>query len=227
MKSWYENFESALKEGSVSRDLIGAGKASSEEAMKHYQFQHRAKRKEAIEDTFPALRKKLGPDWENVLDEFLSSGRASPRNLDWLPGNFCSFFQESLAGSHLKELARFEHHLDIHAWTHKELSHRPELIPDESSVIVLGKHELLRFKAPVSVLYEDGDPESLQTTETVIVWQKESGTYFRSLEDWELSVLEHLEMGLGQALTNAPEDTAAVGSFFEWLGGSCLIQELR
>jgi hypothetical protein len=226
MKNWFSEFEGCLKGDSPSADLIGGGRADSARAMAHYRYQHLAKMKEAVEVTFPALLRLLGDDWKKTWDLFWAQNETSPRSLDWFPEVFLNYFLSTSSPLWLKELARFEHHLDIHPWTHKPLSLKADLVPDEKSKVVIGHHEVLSFHAPVTELYRESFDDK-ETPELVLMWQKESGVFFRKMSDWEMRVFNSLDQGMGAALEHASDDPEAVGEFFRWLGSSCLIQGLK
>lgn len=226
MKEWFDQFEACLRGSPASSDLIGAGTADADRAMGHYRYQYQAKQKEAVELTFPRLRKYLGEEWEMTWKTFHGQNDISPRSLDWYPEVFLNYFLSTTAPLWMKELARFEHRLDIHPWSHRTLSLKAELVPDEESKIIPGNHEIISFAAPVvDLFYERRAP--VDSPQTVLLWQKESGVYFRLMQSWELDVFQALPLGVERALQYAPEDPEAVGEFFRWLGSSCLIQDLK
>ncbi|MFL5785384.1 MAG: putative DNA-binding domain-containing protein [Bacteriovoracaceae bacterium] len=224
MKEWFDKFEETLRDGNPSSDLIGAGTSGAEKAMAHYRYQHRAKLREAVEDTFPVLVKRMGNEWNEVWNAFISQNKISPRSLDWFPEVFLNYFIKTDAPLWQKELARFEHRMDIHPWSNRPLSPRLELEMDEDSCVHLGNHEIVRFKVGVTEIYRDGEVKG--GSESVLLWQKQDGVYFRAMKEWELNVLTKLSLGVGVALEEAPEDPEAVGEFFQWLGGSHLIQKI-
>jgi hypothetical protein len=224
MKEWFETFEETLRGEKPSADLIGACSAGAEKAMAHYRYQHNAKLREAVEDTFPVLIQRLGNEWEEVWKSFAAQNDISPRSLDWFPEVFLNYFVKTDAPLWQKELARFEHRLDIHPWTNRALRPRPELVPTEESCVHLGNHEIVRFKVGVTSIYHGQVVKG--GSESAILWQKEDGVYFRAMKEWELNVLTKLSLGVGLALEEAPEDPEAVGEFFQWLGGSHLIQKI-
>ncbi len=226
MKNWFSDFEVCLNGGNVSSDLIGAGSADSHRAMSHYRYQHQAKMKEAVEMTFPVLLKKLGSDWENEWRNFWNQNEISPRNLDWFPEVFFNYFLTTSAPLWQKELARFEHRLDIHPWTHKTLCLKAHLVLTEGSKVILGNYEILEFSAPVTEIYSAEETSDKDHPQTVLLWQKESGVYFRKMKAWEVEVFTSLDQGIDRALENALADETAVGEFFQWLGSSGLIQGL-
>ncbi len=221
MKTWFENFFST-----PGKDLIGAGTASSERAMNHYHFQHQAKMKEAVEATFPKLVGHMGEDWEKAWKIFFTQNTISPRNLDWFPEVFLNHFTTTSFPVWMKELARFEHRLDIHPWHHPALSLKTDFVLSEDAKVILGKFEVISFLAPVSEIYDE-ETTSFETKENVLVWEKESGTHFRKMEDWEIDILMKLSEGVSSALEAAPEDEVKVGEFFQWLGSSALIQNVN
>lgn len=227
MKDWIQRFEAAVNGGPVPEDIIGAGKASARKALGHYRFQHEAKMKEAVEETFPALLTHLRDSWEEVWKKFWQENPVSPRSLDWFPEIFLRHFLTTDSPRWQKELARFEHVMDVHPWNHLNLLPREGLVPTEDSRIVLGNHEIVSFRAPVTKLYDGEAVEEFEEEESVVIWQKDGGVYYRALTDWELRVFRKLSVSVEDALTEAPEDPEAVGEFFQWLGSSCLIQELK
>jgi hypothetical protein len=224
MKEWFDKFEETLCGQRPSADLIGAGTSSAERAMAHYRYQHSAKLREAVEDTFPVLLQRLGEEWNGVWKTFIAQNEISPRSLDWFAEVFLNYFVNTDAPLWQKELARFEHRLDIHPWSNRALRPRPELLPTEESCVHLGNHEIVRFKVNVAAIYHGGEVSG--GSESVLLWQKEDGVYFRAMKEWELNVLTKLSLGVGVALEEAPEDPEAVGEFFQWLGSSCLIQKI-
>ena len=226
MKNWFQSFEECLN-GSVSTsDLIGAGTANAERAMGHYRFQHESKLKDAVADTFPTLLKFLGEKWEKIWHEFHAQNKISARSLDWFPEVFLNDYLKSSQPLWMKELARFEHILDVHPWTHPALNLRTDLVPSEDSCVQLGKYEVVHFQAPVVQLYEAEVINDYHRELRLVIWQKEDGTYYRVMEEWELTVLSKLHQGVETAHEEAPEDAEKVGAFFQWLGSSCLIQGL-
>ncbi len=224
MKSWFSQFEECLKGGTASSDLIGAGTADSNRAMAHYRYQHQAKMKEAVEMTFSVLIKYLGDSWDNTWAAFWNQNEISPRSLDWFPEIFMNYFQTTTAPQWQKELARFEHHMDIHPWSNKVLPLNTSLTLQEDSKVVLGNHEMINFKAPVTDLYEENLTPDQDQHQIVLLWQKENAVYFRGMKEWEVKVFTSLPDGVDTALEHAPEDAEAVGEFFKWLGSSHLIQ---
>lgn len=225
MKNWFNSFEECLRGGNATSDLIGAGTADAERAMRHYRFQHEMKLKEAVEETFPVLLKNIGNEWDGIWSTFHAQNEISPRSLDWFPEVFLNYFLKSSHPLWMKELARFEHAMDVHPWSHPALSLKSDLALSEDSCVHLGKYEVLKFMAPVISLYEEEEAE-LSDELTLILWQKEDGTYYRAMKDWEVSVLSKLHLGVEAALEEAPEDPEEVGEFFQWLGSSCLMQRL-
>ncbi len=224
MKDWFSQFEASLNGKNASTDLVGAGSADRDSAVAHYRFQHRAKKQEAVEETFPMLLKYFGEEWSQVWGAFLKQNEHSPRNLDWFPEVFLSYYLTTDAPLEMRELARFEHRMDVHPWNHPALTVQEGLTFSEESCLQLGKYEVLPFLAPVIDLYEE-EIKSCQEV-TLILWQKEDGTYYRAMKDWELNVLQKLSAGVGLALEQACDDEKEVAEFFQWLGSSCLIQGL-
>ncbi|HXH74270.1 MAG TPA: putative DNA-binding domain-containing protein [Bacteriovoracaceae bacterium] len=226
MREWFDQFTSSLKGAVASRDLIGAGTANAEIAVDHYRYQHRAKVKEAIEDTFPELLRLLGKDWKGYWDEFWKTNPASPRSLDFYPEGFLNHFLMTNAPAHLKQLARFEHFLDIHPWTHGPLDVINLNTMCEESCLTLAPLDVRHFTAPVVGLYQEIENLDLNEEQQVIIWVTPKGTKFRVMQEWELKVMSQLHLGVGIALQEAPEDADAVSTFFQWLGKSGLIRDL-
>lgn len=224
MKSWFDTFTVALDGGEVSRDLIGAAKASAEMAIGHYRFQHQAKVRDAVEDTFPVLLKFLGEEWNNVWDNFWQQNEISPRSLDFFPEVFVNYFCKTNALLQLKELARFEHDLDIYPWTHGRLDPVENFQIQEDSRIDLGPFELKTYEASVTTLYTDETARALES-EQVLLWMKGDAAHFRRMKGWELSVLQNLSKGVEKALEFASDDSEEVKSFFNWLGSSHLVRK--
>lgn len=226
MKNWFSIFEESLDGSTAPSDLIGAGTADAGRAIAHYRYQHETKLKEAVEDTFPTLLKFLGDTWNDIWNSFQAQNEVSVRSLDWFPEVFLNYYMKTTQPLWLKELARFEHVLDVHQWNHPALKLKKELVLSEDSCIHLGKYEVITFAAPVVQLYEDEEIIDHKKSVKLVIWQKEDGTYYRSLEEWEFIALSKLHMGVETALEDAPEDAEKVGAFFQWLGSSCLIQRL-
>lgn len=226
MKDWFSQFEACLDGDKAPGDLIGAGTATSERAMGHYRFQHQAKYREAVEDSFPVLLRLSGAEWDGIWKNFWAQNEASPRSLDWVSETFVNHFLKTPAPESLKELARFELALDSHSWSHKILPLRSDLTISEDCQVILGNYEVVSFSAPVTEIYS-GDADSGSGPQTVLIWHKNDDVFYRAMKDWELDVLTHLGDGVGEALEFAPEDAEAVGEFFRWLGSSHLIQGIR
>lgn len=222
MKNWFSEFTEALKGNDPSPDLLGAGKNSGARVLQHYRWQHEAKIRESVEETFPELLRFLGKEWENIWENFWESAPASPRSLDWFPGVFLQYYLTSNAPLHLKELARFEGILDEYPWTHLSGEAPAGFVPDLSMKLSLSDHEIHRFEAPVSALYENTG-ESVDVRETLVIWMKSDGVYYRRLLPWEEAVFRKIPLGIEEALEEAPEDPEAVGEFFTWLGSSGLL----
>lgn len=183
--------------------------------------------KEAIEITFPKLLTHLKIDWENVWDLFWKQNKISPRNLDWFPEIFLNYFTTCDAYPlWMKELARFEQRLDSHSWNHPALTLKTDLMLSDEAKVILGKFELITFSAPVSEIYDEENTNP-ELKENVLLWEKESGTHFRQMMDWEIEILMKLPEGVSVALESAPDDSEKVGEFFQWLGSSSLIQNVE
>lgn len=227
MKDWFSAFEKCLDGEAAPSDLIGAGTATSERAMSHYRFQHEAKYREAVEDTFPVLIRYLGDEWENTWRKFRSDNEESPRSLDWVSGVFASYFAKSSAPLWQKELARFEHLMEVHPWTHRALRLKEGLTLSENCRVILGKYELVSFESPVTEIYGEEEVTDKEAKENVLLWLKDESVYFRPMQDWELQVLTKMPEGVEAALEFAPDDEELVGEFFQWLGSSHLIQDIK
>ncbi len=226
LKQWFESFENCLDGGPTPKDIIGAGTSDPKTAMDHYRFQHEAKYREAVEDTFPVLLRFLGDSWEKIWQSFWEENSSSPRSLDWVSEVFLNYYQKTASPMAMKELARFEHAMDIHPWRHRLLELRSEFVLTEDSRVFLGNHEILSFEADVTSIYEEA-PEFVEKKVYVIIWQKDDGVYYRRLMEWERSVLSKLSLGVEYALEEATDDPVEVGEFFQWLGSSHLIQDVR
>ena len=226
MKDWFESFEKSLRGDAASSDLIGAGTSSADKAMAHYRYQHDTKIRQSVEDTFVKLVNYLDHDWEKVWGSFRSTNPKSPRSLDWYPQVFLDYYIQSDAASHLKQLARFEHAMDIHPWTHPKLSVISLAQMTSESCLILTHLDLHHFKAPVLPLYLKQSPTDLEEHQTVLFWMMEDGVHFRVMQEWELKVLKNVSHGIEEALEYAPQETEAVSSFFKWLGESGLIRQV-
>lgn len=223
MKSWFDSFELTLKNGEATEDLIGAGKASAKQAMGHYRFQHQAKVRDAIEETFPVLLKFLGEEWNGIWNSFWQQNETSPRSLDFFPEVFLNYFLHSEASLHLKELARFEHDLDIFPWTHGSLPAVEANSLSKDSRIVLGPYEIKYYEANVIELYADNKTEKINK-QHLVLWMKGDTVHFRPMKSWEIEILNKLPEGVENAIESAPEDSEEVSAFFIWLGSSHLIR---
>ena len=222
--SWYADFEASLRGDQGSEDLVGAGTADAERSLKHYRYQHQAKLREAVEDTFPSLVKHLGESWRGEWKTFWQTMPECPRSLDYFGEVFLRYWQQSTATLELKELARFEYLMDIHSWTHKRLSVFPLEAMSEESKVILAPLAVHRFSTAVTQLYEE---KSFQSGEqSVLLWLREDGLRYRVLQDWEERILQRLHEGVSVALQEAPDDAEAIGAFFQWLGQSGLIQAI-
>lgn len=224
MNKWFKDFSQSLLGEKVSTDLIGAGSSNSESAMAHYRFQHQAKVKEAIEETFPVLMNLL--DWEEEWEKFWQEKEESPRSLDFLPGVFLKYLENSKVPEALVELARFELDLETYSWNHGSQSHLQHENFSEESSFELGDYEVKTYKAPVTQIYEEEKILGLDV-EKVLLWHRGESVHYRSMAEWELKVLDLLRSSVGEALEAAPEDAKAVGEFFSWLGSSHLIRKVN
>lgn len=222
--NWFTHFEASLRGEKIGGDLVGAGSADAERSFKHYRYQHQAKLREAVEETFPALVKKLGEAWPAEWKNFWLTNPQCPRSLDFFSEVFLKHWLQSTHSIELKELARFEYQMDIHPWSHQRL----ELIgleglTDEAKVII-APLDIQHFSVPVTSLYEEGP--ALSGEQNVLLWLREDGLRYRVLKAWEERVLRRLPEGVALALEEAPEDAEAVGEFFQWLGQSGLIRAI-
>lgn len=220
---WFENFHRSLLGDSASADLTPAGNLSPAEAIEHYRYQYRAKVAESIGDSFPALKARLGSEWERVLEDFLSAG-FSHRSLDFHPAGFEAFYLSRNPGIDLAELCRFEGLLDRYSWTHRAQPVNPSLEFSEDSIFEVGAYVVESFKADVVSLYEAEVPTD--AAPLVIIWIKNSETHFRSLLPWENQFLLDLSGGrsLGDALGTLDQPQDKLQHFFHWLGGSGLLR---
>lgn len=226
MKAWFDEFHKALLDGSIPTDLIGAGKASAEEALAHYRYQHEVKIRESVESTLPSLVRHLNEEWNEVWKTFRTFHAPSPCSLDWYPQVFLNYYMTSTAPPPLKELARFEQAMDQHPWTHPKLLSVALESMDSDSRLILAPLDVHRFKAPVVKLYRGEEPETLDTPQDVLIWMRDDGVHFRVMQEWELKVLENVSRSIGEALEHAPEDEEEVSEFFTWLGKSSIIRKV-
>ena len=229
MSLWFHAFNRVLEgeEPQNSLQLIAAGNATMAEALEHVRYQFEAKTIEAVEDTYPETIKAMGAEkWQSLWQEFVKTKPASPRGLDHYPAVFLAFFKTTDAPESLKQLMEFENVLDCHPWSH------PRLYPVElgafamtgTVVLQLPQLDIRSFKAPVMALYEGKQVFDDQAPEDVLFWLLADGMRFQRLQVWERQVLEHLHLGLGEALAFAPDDAEEVSRFFQWLGQSGLIR---
>lgn len=225
MNNWFENFKQAVTSGSALSDIKGAGNASAETALGHYRFQHEAKVKEAIADTFPVLLSYLKQEWDEIWNSFWKQNTVSPRSLDFFPEVFLTFFLSESFAPRLQELARFEFHLEIFPWTHTSLW--PVQVGDlqENSRLELGPFEIRNYTYQVTELY-DGSEEEVSHPETILLWMKGDSVNYRVMKDWEIKVLQNLPQGMNEALEFASENAQEVTDFFQWLGTSNLIRQI-
>lgn len=222
--NWFEEFESSLRGERGSSDLVGAGSADAERSLKHYRYQHQAKLREAVEDTFPSLVKQVGESWNGEWKRFWLTQPQCPRSLDFFSGVFLEYWLKTPHRLELKELARFEYLMDIHPWTHQRLSLFPLETMSEEAKVLLAPLDIQRFSTGVIQLYEE--KPAVSGEQIVLLWLREDGLRYRVLQVWEECVLRRLPEGVAVALEEAPEDTKAVGEFFQWLGQSGLIQAI-
>lgn len=221
--NWFAAFAEALREGSSGPELVGANGASGEAVMAHYRFQHQDKIRDAIEVSFPRTKEVMGEDWERLWSSFWASRPGSPRSLDFFGEAFYTFALPRLTRLEHRELLRFEWALEIHPWTHERLSVVPLPELAEETRLTLAPLDVQEFSVAVTELYQSDAPVEAER-QRVLFWMKESGLHFRALAAWEEAVLHKLPEGLGVALEAAPEDEAAVATFFQWLGASGLIR---
>ncbi len=222
--NWYVDFESALRGEKGSADLIGAGSANAERSLKHYRYQHQAKLREAVEDTFPSLVKRLGESWNSEWKKFWLTQPQCPRSLDLFSGVFLDYWLKTTNSLELKELARFEYQMDIHPWTHKRLSLFPLEALSEEAKVLLAPLDIQHFSVGVIQLYEERP--AVAREQSILLWLREDGLRYRELQTWEENVLRLLPEGVAAALEEAPEDAEAIGVFFQWLGQSGLIHAI-
>lgn len=221
--NWFETFRASMLEGSAGPELVGANGASSARVLAHYRLQHQDKIRDAIELSFPRTKELMGEAWDGLWESFWASKPTSPRSLDFFSEVFFDFALPRIPALAHQEVLRFEWFMEIHPWTHERLKvlPLPELLEDTR--LVLAPLDVREFSVVVTELY-DGDAPVRVEPQRVLFWMKESGLHFRALADWEEAVLRKLPDGLGVALEAAPEDAAAVATFFQWLGSSGLIR---
>jgi len=224
--NWFEQFIDSLQGKQASLDLQGAALASSEQAMRHYRFQHQAKVREAIEDTFFITKKILGNNWEDIWNQFWMIPHETPRSLDYVSEVFLKFLNAQDYQLELRELARFEYLMDIHPWTHESLPKFSIASLTDSSQIILHPLDIHEFKTPVSTAYDqeiflEGSPEK------VLFWMTETGVHFRKMEVWELDILQNLDKGIQVALDDLEINADSLSDFFKWLGESNLVREIK
>lgn len=224
--NWFESFRASMLEGSAGPELVGANGASSARVLAHYRFQHQDKIRDAIELSFPRTKELMGEAWEGLWEAFWASKPVSPRSLDFLSGVFFEFALPRIPALELREVLRFEWFMEAHPWTHERLNvlPLPELL--EVTRLLIAELDVREFSVAVTELYQTDAPVKHQA-QRVLFWMKDSGLHFRALADWEEVVLRKLPDGLGVALEAAPEDAAAVATFFQWLGSSGLIRAQR
>lgn len=223
--SWFDEFKNSMHGEATPSDLIGAGKADAQKALEHYRYQHEQKIKEAVEDTFPILLERLGGRWKNIWKEFWSTNPRSPRSLDFYADVFLEYFQKSSATVADKELCRFERILDTYPWkTTPVIPCSLENLSGES-ILELGDHEIISFKAQVISLYQGEEVQDESTQ--VIFWLTQDGVEFKNLATWEVEILKNLGKGIDEALETIEQDADEVSGFFSWLARSGLIRKLH
>ena len=232
MTNWFEHFDQMLRGQEIDQSLglIGAAEADMQTVLRHVRYQYKSKTKEAVEETFTKTLEKLNKDkWNEVWSLFEEKNSTSTRSLNSFPKIFLDFFQTTDAPHALKELMKFEWALEIHPWFHRRLS--PTNIEgmelSENIIIELSALDIQTFQAPVVALYQGHEVFDDQEIQQVVIWFPSEGVKFYAAEAWEVKILENLQIGLGNALQYAPEDTAQVGQFFQWLGRSGLIRSYR
>lgn len=218
---WFDAFHDSLANGKSSPDLIPAGKLSQDEALEQYRYQYRAKVLDSLEESFPALKISLGEAWSETLEGFLKTN-TSFRSLDWYPKGFEEYLSTLPLSQEKKELCRFEGLLDRYAWKHGKQDLVPELSFDENSCLLIGEYVIEAFSVHITALYEGETPE--QRGQELIIWQKNGGTHFKEISDWERRLFEKMGSGLGEALLELDRSEAELMEFFSWLGGSGLIR---
>lgn len=222
--NWFEDFEASLRGKKASGDLVGAGSADAERSLKHYRYQHQAKLREAVEETFPMLVKTLHDSWSGEWNAFWQTRPECPRSLDYFSEVFLQYWLKRDVALELKELARFEYQMDIHPWTHQRLSLMPLAGLGEESKVSLAPLDVQKFAVEVTRFYEEKAFEHKE--ENVLLWLREGGLRYRVLQSWEEQILRRLPEGVAVALEAAPDDAEAIGEFFQWLGQSGLIQSI-
>lgn len=223
MDKWFKSFSESYCMARVSTDLIGAGTASGEKAMDHYRYQHQTKIRECIIATFPVFTKLLGEALELTWKSFWATNPVSPRSLDHYPEVFLLYFVGTDAPVEMKDLLKFEHILDTYPFRNEEVVPCTLETLSEESKLQLSYYEIHDFDSSVIHFYETGVSETEKPTK-VIFWLTSHGVQYRSMEDWELNVMDHLHHGVGTSLQYAPQNEARITDFFRWLGQSGLIK---
>ena len=227
MRKWFEEFTDGLTSEQSQEDLIPAGIASTSEAVAHYRYQHHVKIRDVVEEALPKLKNNLGDSWSLHWEAFIAGGYRSPRSLDYFPDVFLEYLQKTNLSSDLKSLAQFERLLETYCWETPPLTPVSLSQLNAESCLELGAYRIVEFEASVIHLYQEWKGEAEQLSKNVLFWALEDGTHFRVMEDWEVDALSLLPQGVGQALVSAPDDEEAVAQFFNWLGRSCLIRNIR
>lgn len=226
MNAWFDQFAQSLKEAPVSDDLKGAGTASAERAMAHYRFQHKAKVQECIEDHFGVTRALLGVEWQRIWNQFWASSPTSPRSLDFYPAVFLAWLQNSDCAPLIKELARFEDALEIHAWTQREYPACALTALTGAECIELVSTTILTLTGPVAESYQTKSLQAGEEKQHVYIWLTASGVHYRVMKPWEVQVLRLLPTGLENALGEAQAAEEEIAAFFQWLGSSGAIRSM-
>ncbi|MBY0515708.1 MAG: DNA-binding domain-containing protein [Bacteriovoracaceae bacterium] len=227
MSQWFAQFAQSIKGSDPSEDLIGAGSANASQAMAHYRFQHQAKIRDAIEESYPSLISRLGKkEWNGVWREFWKTNSHSPRSLDYISEVFLNYLDQTALSSQLKALAKFELRLESFPWTHEACVLKPIAELSDHSKLDLGPYEIVEFSCNVIDFYQDSDVPELKTHH-IIFWLKDDGVNFRIMEQWERKVLALLPQGVETALRDLDVSEMALSEFFQWLGQSSLIQEVH
>jgi len=223
---WFDEFARSLRGADVAVDLVGAGDASAERAMAHYRFQHRAKIQEALEDHFGVLKSVLGEKWESLWSDFWDSQPASPRSLDFFGEVFLSWLHKTHEPVAIKELARFEHALEVHDWTQivYPLVQLTELTGDER--IELVSQNFQTYEVKVAESYQKRTIAEREEKQHIYIWLTSTGTHYRAMSAWEIELMKKLPQGLGAALDSTRVDESGLAEFFQWLGSSGAIRSM-
>jgi len=227
MNKFFDNFSIALKQGDFKQLKIKpANGADIERVMNHYRYQFSSKVEDSLADTFVVLKEKLAERWKIVVEDFLKSCLDSPRSLNLVPAQFLNWLKENDKLSFQeKELAIFENEIDIFSWTH--MTGEPASLNglDENSVLELYPYKKLNFETDVYSYYHNENPKGVLP---LILWQTESGVYFRRVEEWQFQLLKDLQtLGLGASIERCRFiEPADLQAFFVWLGQSGLVKSI-